>query len=65
VTAAVKIIDEIRQAGDPFENGPVDWRTRSPQMHLNDEVEAFIERMKTAVTEVERGAPADAAPQHS
>jgi len=77
VTATVKINYEIhdntilhmhmhlypRQTGDPFENGPVDWRTRTPKVYRDGEFEAFIERMKTAVQEVEQGAAADAAKQ--
>ena len=77
VTGTVKINYEIhgntiphmhmhlypRQMGDPFENGPVDWRTRTPKLYRDGEFEAFIERMKTAVQEVEQGAAADAAKQ--
>ena len=77
VTGTVKINYEIhgntiphmhmhlypRQTGDPFENGPVDWRTRTPKVYRDGEFEAFIERMKTAVQEVEQGAAADAAKQ--
>jgi len=39
--------------GDAFENGPVDWRTRTPKLYQDGEFDAFIERMKTAVQEVE------------
>jgi len=49
-----------RQMGDPFENGPVDWRTRTPKLYQDGEFEAFIEGMKTAVQEVEQAAAADA-----
>ena len=77
VTGTVKINYEIhgntiphmhmhlypRQTGDPFENGPVDWRTRTPKVYRDGEFEAFSERMKTAVQEVEQGAAADAAKQ--
>jgi diadenosine tetraphosphate (Ap4A) HIT family hydrolase len=72
VTAAVKINYEIhgntiphmhmhlypRQMGDPFENGPIDWRTRT--LYQEGEFEAFIERMKTAVEEVKQAAAASA-----
>jgi diadenosine tetraphosphate (Ap4A) HIT family hydrolase len=75
VTATVKINYEIhgntiphmhmhlypRQLGDPFENGPVDWRTRTPKLYQEGEFEAFIERMKAAVQEVEQDSAADAA----
>ncbi len=75
VTATVKINYEIhgntiphmhmhlypRQMGDPFENGPVDWRRRTPKLYQDGEFEAFIERMKAAILEVEQGAAADAA----
>jgi hypothetical protein len=47
--------------GDPFENGPVAWRTRTPTLYQEGEFEAFIERMKTAVKEVGEGVAADAA----
>ena len=74
VTGAVKINYEIhgntiphmhmhlypRQIGDPFENGPVDWRKRTATTYEDGEFEAFIERMKTAVKEVEHGAASDA-----
>ena len=67
VTATVKINYEIhgntilhmhmhlypRRMGDAFENGPVDWRTRTPKLYQDGEFDAFIERMKTAVQEVE------------
>jgi diadenosine tetraphosphate (Ap4A) HIT family hydrolase len=70
VTAAIKINYEIhgntiphmhlhlypRQVGDPFENGPVDWRTRTLKIYRDGEFEAFIERMKTATQEAERSA---------
>ena len=74
VTGAVKINYEIhgntiphmhmhlypRQIGDPFENGPVDWRKRTATTYEEGEFEAFIERMKTAIKEVEHGAAAGA-----
>jgi diadenosine tetraphosphate (Ap4A) HIT family hydrolase len=74
VTAAIKINYAIqgntiphmhmhlypRQKGDPFENGPVDWRTRTSKLYRDGEFEAFIEAMKTAVQEVEQAAAADA-----
>src|SRR4029077_16064944 len=37
-----------RQIGDPFENGPVDWRTRTPKMS-----ELFVGR--TRVVNLGRG----------
>lgn len=63
VTARVKINYEIhgntiphmhmhlypRQIGDPFENAPVDWRTRTSKLYQEGEFEAFIEQMKKAV----------------
>ena len=66
VTGTVKINYEIhgntiphmhvhlypRQIGDQFENGPMDWRTRTPKMYQAGEFDAFIEQMKKAVTEV-------------
>jgi diadenosine tetraphosphate (Ap4A) HIT family hydrolase len=75
VTATVKINCEIhgntiphmhmqlypRQIGDPFEDGPVDWRTRTPTLYQDGELEAFVERMKAAIEEVEQGAATDAA----
>ena len=74
VTATVKINYEIhgntiphmhlhlypRQPGDPFENGPVDWRTRTSTLYHDGEFEAFVQRMKSAVEEVEQAAAADA-----
>lgn len=67
VTGAVKLNYEIhgnsiphmhlhlwpRQMGDPFEGGPIDWRRKSIQTYEDGEFEAFIERMKTAVEEIE------------
>ena len=66
VTGAVKINYDIhgntiphmhvhlypRQIGDQFENGPMDWRTRTPKMYQTGEFDAFIEQMKKAVKEV-------------
>jgi len=43
-----------RQIGDPFENGPVDWRRRTPKTYEDGEFEAFVERMKPAIQEVEQ-----------
>ena len=74
VTGAVKINYEIhgntiphmhmhlypRQIGDRFENGPIDWRGKTPKTYEDGEFEAFIERMKTAIKDVEQGAAADA-----
>jgi diadenosine tetraphosphate (Ap4A) HIT family hydrolase len=67
VTGAVKLNYEIhgntiphlhmhlypRQIGDRFENGPIDWRHRTSTTYEDGEFEAFIERMKAAVQEVE------------
>ena len=75
VTTAVKINYEIhgntiphmhmhlypRQIGDPFENGPIDWRRRTAKTYEDGEFDAFIERMKTALKEVEQGAATGAA----
>ena len=74
-TTAVKINYEIhgntiphmhmhlypRQIGDPFENGPIDWRRRTAKTYEDGEFDAFIERMKTALKEVEQGAATGAA----
>src|SRR5204862_456639 len=74
VTGTVKINYEIhgntiphmhmhlypRQTGDPFENGPVDWRKRSAKTYEAGEFEVLIERMKAAIKEVEHGAASDA-----
>ena len=74
VTGAVKLNYEIhgntiphmhmhlypRQIGDPFENRPVDWRERTSKTYEDGEFEAFIERMKAAVQEIEQGAAAEA-----
>lgn len=50
-----------RQIGDRFENGPIDWRGKTPKTYEDGDFEDFIERMKTAINEVEQGAAADAA----
>ncbi|KPJ52043.1 hypothetical protein AMJ39_08725 [candidate division TA06 bacterium DG_24] len=72
VTGAIKLNYEIhgntiphmhmhlwpRQIGDRFESSPIDWRTNTPNTYEDGEFEDFIEAMRKASREFERGAAA-------
>ena len=63
VTGAIKINYEIhgntiphlhmhlwpRQIGDRFEDGPIDWRAKSPATYGEGEFEAFVAAMQDAI----------------
>ena len=71
VTGAVKLNYEIhgntiphlhmhlwpRQIGDRFENGPIDWRMKTPKTYEDGEFEEFVDSMRAAMKEVEPDAP--------
>lgn len=38
-----------RQIGDKFEGAPIDWRTKSPDIYQDGEIEAFVSDMQRAL----------------